>query len=108
MPPNAPSLYAVAFQAILTDPVLLVGMLLPFLFVGILLYHRMRVSRRLTAMSDRNAKAMDENIVRWERAGGRTEKMIGLLTEIRDHLSRMAPPAPAAAPEQNEPDGKNI
>ena len=93
MPPDSQfNMWTTAFQPILADPVLLVGMFLPFLFVGILLFARLRLTRRLTAMSARNAQALDENAVRWQEAAARTEKMIALLTDIRDHVARLSPP----------------
>ena len=81
------NIWTTAFQPVFADPVLLVGLFLPFLFVGILLYSRIRLTRRLGAMSARNAQALDENSVRWQESAARTEKMIALLTEIRDHLA---------------------
>jgi hypothetical protein len=97
MPPDGPfNIWTTAFQPIFADPVLLVGMVLPFLFVGILLYSRVRLTRRLSQLSARNAQALDDNVARWQESAARTEKMIALLTEIRDHLADGASPAAKA------------
>jgi hypothetical protein len=77
-------------RLILMDPILLAGTLLPFVMVGGLLIYRIRMSRRLAALTKRNAEALSQNAVRWEESAVRTEKMIGLLTEIRDHMARIA------------------
>jgi len=78
----------------LTDPILLVGSLLPFVMVAGLLIYRIRMSRRLTALSRRNAEALDQTAARWQESAARTEKMIALLTEIRDHTAKLAPGTP--------------
>ena len=80
----------------LTDPVLLVGSLLPLLMLGGLLIYRIRVSRRFAAMAKRNSEALQQNAVRWDEAAARTEKMIALLTEIRDQIARNAPDSPGS------------
>jgi hypothetical protein len=41
-----------------------------------------------------NKAAQDEAAARWEEAARRTEKMIALLTEIRDHMARLTPGSP--------------
>jgi len=78
-------------RIILSDPVLLVGSLLPFVMLGGLLIYRIRVSRRFTLLAKQNAQALDANAARWKESVERTEKMIGLLTEIRDHMAKIAP-----------------
>ena len=90
---NQFNIWTTAFQPVFADPVLLVSLLLPFLFLGILLYGRLRLTRRLTALSTRNARALDENADRWQESAARAEKMIALLTEIRDHMARAVSPA---------------
>ena len=80
----------------LTDPVLVIGSLLPLVMIGGLLVYRIRVSRRFTAIAKQNAEAFQQNAVRWEEAAARTEKMIGLLTEIRDQIARIAPDSPGS------------
>lgn len=100
MPPDPQvNVWKIMLQQMLADPVLLVGMLAPFLILGIVLYFRLRLTRRLTAMSTRNAQALTDNAARWQESAARTDKMIALLTEIRDHMASMAPPAEAAKPE---------
>jgi len=78
----------------LGDPILLVGMLLPFVMLGGLLIYRIRTSRRFTALTKQNAAALEQTAARWDESVARTEKMIGLLTEIRDHMARIAPSGP--------------
>jgi len=78
----------------LSDPILLAGMVLPFVMVGGLLIYRIRMSRRLTALTRKNAEALDQTAVRWQESAARTEKMIVLLTEIRDHMAKIAPDTP--------------
>ena len=80
----------------LTDPILLAGSLLPFVMVGGLLIYRIRMSRRFTALTKQNAEALNQNVARWEESAARTEKMINLLTEIRDHMARIATGSPSA------------
>jgi hypothetical protein len=101
VPPDTQFSMWTAFQPILGDPVLLVGMFLPFILVAALLFYRIRVMRRFTALTKQNARALDENVSRWQEAAARTEKMITLLTEIRDHMERIAPLPPGAP--ANEP-----
>jgi hypothetical protein len=113
MPPGNVDIWTSVWGPLLGDPVLLVGLFLPFVFIGILFYSRFRLSRRLTAMSARNARALDEtsarwkessarnaraldeNAARWDESVARTEKMIALLTEIRDHMAALTAPADA-------------
>jgi hypothetical protein len=78
----------------LTDPVLLVGSLLPVVMLAGLLIYRIRMSRRLAALTRRNAEALDQTAARWQESAARTEKMIALLTEIRDHMAKIATVAP--------------
>jgi hypothetical protein len=59
--------------------------------LGAALYFRLRLTRRLTAISSRNAQALSDNAVRWQEASARTDKMIALLTEIRDHMVNTGP-----------------
>jgi len=102
MPPDTQVTYWTLFQSILSDPVMLVALFLPFVILAVVLYFRLRLTRRLTAMSARNAKALDENSARWEEAAARTEKMIALLTEIRDHTAKLAAPAPVTEAPKSE------
>lgn len=81
---------------ILGDPILLAGMLLPFVMVGGLLIYRIRMSRRFAALTKQNAAALEQSAARWDESVARTEKMIGLLTEIRDHMARIAPGSPGS------------
>jgi hypothetical protein len=83
-------------RVFLTDPVLLAGSLLPFVMVGGLLVYRIRISRRFTALTKQNAEALNQNVARWEESAVRTEKMIGLLTEIRDHMARIVAGPPSS------------
>lgn len=76
---------------ILGDPVVLASLLLPLVMLCGLLVYRIRVSRRFTALTKQNAEALEQNAARWDESVARTEKMIGLLTEIRDHMARIAP-----------------
>ena len=80
---------------LLADPVLLIGSLLPLAIIAGVLYHRLRVHRRLNALAARNEERFDQTkqqtAALWHEAAGRRERMIGLLTEIRDHLARIAP-----------------
>lgn len=69
-------------------------MLLPFVMVGGLLIYRIRMSRRFVALTRKNAEALDQTAARWQESAARTEKMIGLLTEIRDYLAKIPPDAP--------------
>jgi hypothetical protein len=78
----------------LTDPVLLIGSLLPLVMLGGLLIYRIRVTRRFTRLTKQNEEALSQTAVRWEEAAARTEKMIGLLTEIRDHMARIGSELP--------------
>ncbi|HEX3430219.1 MAG TPA: hypothetical protein VHT03_04975 [Rhizomicrobium sp.] len=80
---------------ILADPILLAGMLLPFVMVAGLLIYRIRLSRRFATLAKRNAEVLDQTAGRWQEAAARTEKMITLLTEIRDHMAKIAPASPA-------------
>jgi hypothetical protein len=79
----------------LSDPVLLIGSLLPLVILAGLLYFRLRAHRRLNALAARNEERFDQTkqqtAVQWQEAAARTERMIALLTEIRDHLARIAP-----------------
>jgi large-conductance mechanosensitive channel len=95
------------------DPFLLIT-LLPFAFLGVILWLRVRAWRRINSMSARNQSIIqessarteerwaesaarqqrhfEENIARMERyqaeTAERTERMIALLAEIRDLLAR--------------------
>ncbi|HLY07362.1 MAG TPA: hypothetical protein VKR31_16570 [Rhizomicrobium sp.] len=80
----------------LGDPILLVGTLLPVVMIGGVLIFRIRQSRKLAALTKQNAQAIEQNAARWDESVARTEKMIGLLTEIRDHMARIAPRSPTA------------
>ena len=80
---------------LLADPVLLIGSLLPLAIIAGVLYYRLRVHRRLNALAARNEERFDQTkrqtAALWQEAAARTERMIALLTEIRDHLARIAP-----------------
>jgi hypothetical protein len=93
-------------QLLLSDPVLLIGMLLPFLIIGGVLWYRLRAWRRVNALAARNEQRYDqtreESHALWQEAAARTERMIALLTEIRDLVARMAPPD-GTARERGEP-----
>ncbi|HEX4158483.1 MAG TPA: hypothetical protein VHY79_08400 [Rhizomicrobium sp.] len=78
----------------MTDPILLIGSLLPIILLGGILIYRIRVSRRFVQLTKQNSEALGQNALRWQAAAARTEKMIELLTEIRDHMARIAPDAP--------------
>ena len=102
-----------------TDPVLLIASLLPVAMLAGLLIYRIRASRRVAQLTKQNREALDQAAIRgteaaaqtekimasnkaahdeaaarWEEAAARTEKMIALLTEIRDHMARIAPGPP--------------
>jgi hypothetical protein len=81
---------------LLSDPVLLIGTLLPLLIVIGVIYYRSRAYRRLTALAARNEQRYDQtreqSAAQWQEAAARTERMIALLTDIRDHVARIAPP----------------
>ena len=83
-------------ELILSDPVMLIGLVLPLFIVGSLVWYRLRTYRRITSLAARNERRYDEtreeSAVHWQEAGARTERMIALLTEIRDQLARIAPP----------------
>ena len=80
---------------LLADPVLLIGSLLPLAIIAGVLFYRLRVHRRLNALAARNEERFDQTkrqtAALWQEAAARTERMIALLTEIRDHLARIAP-----------------
>jgi hypothetical protein len=82
-------------ELLLSDPVLLIGMLLPFLIIGGVLWYRLRAWRRVNALAARNEQRYDqtreESAALWQEAAARTERMIALLTEIRDLVARIAP-----------------
>jgi len=82
----------------LSDPVLLTGFLLPLVIIGAVLFFRIRAYRRITALAARNEQRFDRSsattTAQWQEASERSERMIALLTEIRDQLARIAPPAP--------------
>jgi hypothetical protein len=89
---------------LLADPVLLIGSLLPLVILAGVIYYRLRVHRRLSAIAARNEEQFDrtrqQSAAQWPEAAARTERMIALLTEIRDHLARIVPrDAPNARPE---------
>ncbi len=92
MPPDRMTEWS-ALSQFASDPVLLAGLLLPFVMVAVLLYIRIRGSRRLAALTKRNDEMLRQNTARWEESAARSDRMIALLTEIRDHLAAMAPPA---------------
>ncbi|HEY2445595.1 MAG TPA: hypothetical protein VGI20_07655 [Rhizomicrobium sp.] len=77
------------FLVFLTDPILLAGILLPLVILAGLLFFRIRASRRFAALTKQNEE-------RWKESAARTEKMIELLTEIRDHAARIAPNSPGS------------
>jgi hypothetical protein len=83
-------------RLLLSDPILLAGTLFPFVMLGGLLIYRIRVSRRFAALTKQNADALAQNAARWDASVTRTEQMIGLLTEIRDHMARIAPGTPGS------------
>ena len=92
-------------ELILADPVMLIGLLLPFLIIGAVLWYRLRAWRRVTALAARNEQrydqAREESAALWQAAAARTDRMIALLTEIRDLVSKIVPPdAPASEREQ--------
>jgi large-conductance mechanosensitive channel len=93
-------------ELLLSDPVLLIGMLLPFLIIGGVLWFRLRAWRRVNALAARNEQrydqTRDESAALWREAAARTERMIALLTEIRDLVARIAP-TDAPARERREP-----
>jgi hypothetical protein len=100
MPPDSQlDPWTFLFHESLSDPLLLATLVAPFVILGVALYFRLRLTRRLTAMSTRNAQALTDNAVRWQEASARTDRMIALLTEIRDHMANIAPPAQAPKPE---------
>jgi hypothetical protein len=49
----------------------------------------------VTALAARNEQRYDQtreqSATQWHEAAARSERMIALLTEIRDHLARIAP-----------------
>ena len=92
MPPDQ---LADPYRIFLTDPVLLAGSLLPIVMLAGLLIYRIRVSRRVTQLTKQNAEALNRNETRWQESAARTDKMIGLLTEIRDHLAKNTPASPS-------------
>jgi hypothetical protein len=87
-------------QLILSDPVLIIGTLLPLLLIGGLIWVRMRAWRRVNALAARNEQRFDQtkeqSAALWQEAAARTERMIALLTEIRDQLAKIAPPGASA------------
>jgi hypothetical protein len=82
----------------LSDPILLIGSLLPFILVAGVLFFRWRAWRRLSAVmarnEQRNDRTREESDAQWREAAARTERMIALLTEIRDQLARIIPAEP--------------
>lgn len=78
-----------------TDPVLLIASLLPVAMLAGLLVYRIRTSRRVAQLTKQNREALDQAAIRGTEAAARTEKMIALLTEIRDHMARNKPETPA-------------
>jgi hypothetical protein len=93
----------------LSDPVLVIGSLLPILVLVSLLYYRLRAYRRITALAARNEQRYDltsqQNVAHWQEAAARSERMIVLLTEIRDHLASMAQSenAPRSTTQDSDP-----
>jgi hypothetical protein len=87
-------------QMFLSDPVLLLLTVLPFLLIGGALWYRLRTWRRVNALAARNEQRYDrtreESAALWQEAAKRTERMIALLTEIRDLVARIAPPETSA------------
>ena len=94
------------WHLILSDPVLLISTLLPLLVIGGLVFYRIRTYRRITALAARNEQRYERthelSAAQWQEAAARTERMIALLTEIRDQLARIAPPdMPAGSPRKD-------
>jgi len=81
---------------LLMDPILLAGMLLPTVILAGLLIYRVRASRRITRLTKQTE-------ARWEQSVARTEKMIELLTEIRDRLSDVPGDKPTNASNPGAP-----
>lgn len=79
------------YRIFLTDPILLAGTLLPLVLLAGLLFYRIRATRRFTRLTKQNAEALERTEARWEESAARSEKMIELLGEIRDHMARIAP-----------------
>ncbi|MBV9136216.1 MAG: hypothetical protein JO357_04075 [Hyphomicrobiales bacterium] len=74
----------------------LIGMLLPLLIIAGALWYRLRAWRRVNALAARNEQRFNESredsAAHWQEAAARSERMISLLTEIRDVVARIAPP----------------
>ena len=83
-------------QLLLSDPVFLIGMLLPLLIIAGALWYRLRAWRRVNALAARNEQRFNESredsAAHWQEAAARSERMISLLTEIRDVVARIVPP----------------
>ena len=83
-------------ELILADPVLLAAMLLPLVIIGAVLWYRLRAWPRVTALAARNEQRYDQTRVEsaalWQAAAVRTDRMIALLTEIRDLVAKTVPP----------------
>jgi hypothetical protein len=79
----------------LSDPVFVVGIILPVIIAGGIIWYRIRAYRRLTAITARVDQTAEQNTAQWDQAAARAERTIALLTEIRDHLARIAPATPA-------------
>jgi hypothetical protein len=79
----------------MSDPILLIGSLLPFVLLSCVLFFRWRAWRRLNAVVARNERRSDQtreqSDAQWRDAAARSERMIALLTEIRDQLARIVP-----------------
>ena len=88
MPPEQIQ-YPTMTQLFLADPVFLIGILVPILIAGGIVWFRIRAYRRITTRVDRTA---EHNNAQWLEAAARSERVIVLLTEIRDQLARMTAP----------------
>lgn len=84
------------WDVMLADPVLLAGSLLPIVLLLVMVWARFRAWRRVNTIEARTAQRFDQSAEQsaayWRDAAERSERTIALLSEIRDLLSRMAPP----------------
>lgn len=85
--PPLPNPFLLAFS----DPLFLVTLSVPIMIFGGLIIYRIRVSRRVNAIAKRNEQVHKRNEEQWQEAAARSQKMVELLTEIRDHLAKWTP-----------------
>lgn len=94
MPPDPDLLQSSSLLAlILTSPILIIGTFLPLLLLAGIVIIRVRTYRRIVALGQQSAETMRRTLELNAQLAARQEKMIALLTEIRDRLPAWPPGA---------------